>query len=173
MRLAAEEKHCLEELYLYHNVAIDQLRRAPLVLKNITDAFCSMTGRDCDAATLHRYMMNRRKNADWPKLGAKARKFPGAAEEFAEDELTLLESLYIEVDETSDELLLSPKIAKEVSLRFAKETGRIVPGPTLVAAIFQRRKRRAWARIRAGQPRAAQPAPFSDISIVAKQFRHA
>lgn len=173
MRLAAEEKHCLEELYLHHGIATDQLRRVPVVLNSITAAFNRMTGRDFDAATLHRYMVNRRKNKDWPCLGTRARKFASVLDDFTEDELVLLESLYVEFNKTSDELLFSPKTARALADLFAKKAGRIMPGHTLVAAIFQKRKRGEWACIREGQQAAAEAAPFSDIQVVAKKFKQA
>jgi hypothetical protein len=173
MRLAAEEKHCLEELYLHHGIATDQLRRVPVVINSITAAFNRMTGRDFDAATLHRYMVNRRKNKDWPCLGTRARKFPSVLSDFTHDELAILESLYVDFNKTSDELLFSPKTAKTLADLFAKKAGRIVPGHMVVAAIFQKRKRGVWACIREGKEAVTEAAPFSDIQIVAKKFKQA
>lgn len=173
MKLAAAEKLCLEGLYLHHGVATDQLRRIPAVLNAITGAFNRITGQETDAPTLHRYMVNRRKNKDWPCLGDKARKFSPPADEFDEDQIAVLEAIYIEINKTSDELLFSPKTAKLLSDRFAKEIGEIVPGHKLIAAIFQKRKRGEWACIREGVKKPAVAAPFSDIPIVARKFKQA
>jgi len=61
------EKPVLEQLYLERGVATDQLRRAPQVLMQITDAFNHITGHNIDPGLLLRYIINRRKQADWPR----------------------------------------------------------------------------------------------------------
>lgn len=173
MKLAPEEKLCLEELYLSHRVATDQLRRVPAVLNKITAAFNRMTGRNEDAATLLRYMVGRRKHKDWPRLGSSAKRFESAILEFSQEELGVVQSLYVEINQTSDELLFSPKTARLLADRFAQKAGRIVPGYKIVAAIFQKRKRGEWACIREDKTEAAEAKAFSDIAEVEKRYKQA
>ena len=104
------EKPVLEQLYLAHGVATDQLRRAPQVLMEITDGFNHITGRDIDPGLLLRYMFNRRKASDWPKLGPKARKFGSVLHELTPPQLEFLRQIYLELDIPSDEFLFKTSI---------------------------------------------------------------
>lgn len=172
MKLTAEQKLCLEELYLHYAVATDQLRRAPAVLNKIAAAFCGMTGIDADPPELLRYMMNRRKNGDWPCLGARARRFPQAVRALTEHQLSLLKDSYVELDVTSDEILLQPAFAKRFCALFAQRAGAILPAHTLIPALFQLRKRGQLPTIReevAKENKAAAEA-FADIAEVVKKY---
>ena len=63
--LTPDEKESLEAIYLSKEVATDQLRRAPTVFAEITEAFYAATGRaDIEAGLLLRYIFNRRKQKD-------------------------------------------------------------------------------------------------------------
>ncbi len=142
------EKPILEQLYLAHGVATDQLRRAPEVLMQITDSFNHVTGRDISHGRLLRYMFNRRKAADWPKLGTKARKFGSVLHELTPAQLEHLRQVYLALDIPSDEFLFKVELTREIEHRFTGLSKIRIPGYTLVAAIVAKRKRGLWIKIR-------------------------
>jgi hypothetical protein len=142
------EKPVLEQLYLAHGVATDQLRRVPQVLLEITQSFNHVAGRDLDPALLLRYMINRRKQKDWPTLGAAARKFDSVLDEFTPSQIETLRQIYLELDVPSDEFLFRVELTRAIENRFRGLTGVRIAGYTLVAAIVAKRKRGLWVRIR-------------------------
>jgi hypothetical protein len=173
MRLSPDQKLCLEELYLVHLVATDQLKRVPGVLNRITSTFNGICATTYEPEVLHRYMMNRRKNADWPKLGTRARKFEPAYTLLTSHQLAVLENIYVNLDVPSDEYLFSPDFARSLVNDFAKKSGTILPAATLIAVIFAKRKRGEWVCIReeiANENKAASEA-FSDIKVVDQIFK--
>lgn len=142
------EKPVLEQLYLGHGVATDQLRRVPRVLLQITQSFNHITGRDLESALLLRYMMNRRKQKDWPTLGATARRFDSVLDELTSAQMETLRQIYLELDIPSDEFLFRVDLTRKIESRFRGLTGVGIPGYTLVAVIVAKRKRGLWVRIR-------------------------
>lgn len=173
MKLSPDQKLCLEELYLRHRVPTDQLKRAPTVLNRITSAFNGICDTAHEAETLLRYMVNRRKNQDWPRLGDRAVRFPPAYQLLTDHQLKVLEDIYVNLDIPSDEYLFSPDFAKSLAKEFAKKSGTILPSPTLIAVIFAKRKRREWVCIReevANENKAAAKA-FGDIEEVDRAFK--
>ena len=167
MKLSADEKLCLENLYTHFAVPTDQLRRVPTVLGRITGAFCRLTGRNEESGEVLRYMINRRKNKDWPTLGTAAKKFEPAAHAFEEGESEILKEIYLKLDIPSDEFLFKPDHGRAIAQEFARRVGRIVPAPTVVAAIMQKRKRGEWPCIR----EEILGGEFADIKEVAKKHR--
>jgi hypothetical protein len=173
MKLSPEKKLCLEELYCHYTTATDQLKRSPVVLSRITAAFNNMTGCDFDSGTLLRYMVNRRKNKDWPCLGDRAQRLAPLTSVLTETQLTILEAIYVERDVTSDEYLFNPAFAKALVNEFAKRAGVIVPAATLISVIFAKRKRGDWVCIReevADENKAAAKA-FSDMEEADRIFK--
>jgi hypothetical protein len=142
------EKPVLEQLYLAHGVATDQLRRVPQVLLEMTQSFNHITGRDFDSAILLRYMINRRKRKDWPTLGATARRFDSVLDELTAAQTETLRQVYLELDIPSDEFLFRVELTRKIESRFRGLTGVRIPGYTLVAVIVAKRKRGLWVRIR-------------------------
>ena len=142
------EKPALEQLYLAHGVATDQLRRAPQVLREITESFNHIAGRDLDQGLLLRYMINRRKQKDWPTLGGTARKFDSVLDELTPSQMETLRQIYLELDIPSDEFLFQTDLTRRIENRFRGLTGTRVPGYTLVAVIVAKRKRGLWVKIR-------------------------
>ena len=155
------EKPVLEQLYLAHGVATDQLRRAPKVLMEIADTFNHVAGRDIEPGLLLRYMINRRKQADWPTLGPKARKFDSVLNELKPKQLEFLRQVYLELDIPSDEFLFKADLTRTIEQRFKGLSGTRIPGYKLVAVIVAKRKRGLWLKIREGQ--------FGDIEQLAQK----
>ena len=168
--LDKEERHALEALYTAFRVATDQLRRAPDVLQAIAEGFERTTSRRIDTGTLLRYMLNRRKAGNWPKLGKTAQRFgtslldmlPAAA-------IESLKQVYVTIDIPLDEYLFRRKLVAELERRFATVAGSSESGDTLVAVMMALRKRGLWPTIR--EATAEQLRPFGDIDDVVK--RHA
>lgn len=157
------EKPILEELYIRHGVTVDQLRtREPQTLHEIVAAFNRMTSRDFSTNRILRYMMNRRKQADWPTLGKKAKKFESLTNLLTSSQLAVLKQIYFDLDTPSDELLFKPTMRQEISKRFEGLTGIRYSGDKLVAVIMAKRKRGLWIRIREA---------FGDIAQISKQSR--
>lgn len=158
------EKPVLEALYLAQTVASDQLRRDPKILNTITAAFNRFTGRNLDPNLLVRYIFDRRKAADWPRLGSRARKFESVLDLLTSPQLMSLKHIYLSLDITSDELLFAPASMRQIAQRFHSETGDTIPGSTLVAVIVAKRKRGKWVGLRE---------EFADIAVVEKSLRAA
>jgi len=156
---ADTEKPILEQLYIAHGVATDQLRRERHTLFQIRDSFNHLTSRDLDADTLLRYMFNRRKQADWPKLGDRAKKLESVLNELTAPQLAALKQIYLDLDIPSDEFLFDQKRTREIADRFQRFTGTSIRGYVLVAVIVAKRKRGLWVRIREDA--------FSDIAELA------
>ena len=167
MKLNPDEKACLENLYLQLAVATDQLRRVPIELRAMVAAFNQMTGREERASDLVRYMRNRRKNKDWPLLGGRARKFESAFAELDEDHLDVLEELYVEIDQTVDELDHSTKLASVLRKKFSARTGMVLPASRLVAALMAMRKAGLLPCIREEK---SMDVGFDDIDDVIRDF---
>jgi hypothetical protein len=162
-RLSADEKEALEAIYLSREVATDQLRRAPGVLADIVDAFHAATGRtDVDAALLLRYVVNRRKDKDWPRLGNRAQRFAPVTSHLTPSQLSALRTVYETFDQTSDELMFSPRLMRRIAGMFREATGTTVPGSVLVAVTIAKRKRGEWPCIRTSDR------AFADIPTVAR-----
>jgi hypothetical protein len=151
------EKPILEGLYLEHHIATDQLRRDYESLVKITRAFNQITGRDFEEGMLLQYMFNRRKAQDWPKLGTSAKKFRSVLNLLPAEQITVLKNIYLDLDITSDKFLFDPAQISKIAQRFQKETGKRIPGPTLVGIIVAKRKRGEWPKIREA---------FGDISAL-------
>lgn len=142
------DKEILEGLYLTHCVATDQLRRDPRTLTIITRTFNQMTGRDESSNDLLSYMMNRRKDADWPRLGNQAKRFEPVTELLTEAQLEVLRHIYVTMDIPSDQYVCRATLSHRIADLFQAGTGVSVSPQTLVAIIVAKRKRGVWVRIR-------------------------
>lgn len=166
--LDAVEKRTLEKLYLTYRVATDQLRRCPEVLQAIADGFERITSRRIDAGTLLRYMFNRRKEADWPKLGEKAKRFSTSLLDLLPSSLVeVLKRVYVAIDIPLDEYLFRRKLVTEIERRYAIESGFSETGDVLVAVMVAFRKRGLWPTIR--EATSEKLHPFADIEEVARK----
>jgi hypothetical protein len=163
--LTPDQKESLEAIYLSREVASDQLRRDSDALGGIVDTFRAATGReDIDAGLLLKYIFNRRKGKDWPRLGVRAKRFEPVEKLLSSSELSALEEVYQGLDETSDNLMFSTAMMRRVAQLFREATGQSRPGSVLVAVIVAKRKRRQWIRIREGDR------AFADIADVARKY---
>jgi hypothetical protein len=164
-----DEKPALEKLYSTYGVATDQLRRAPEVLQAIADGFARVASRRIDAGTLLRYMLNRRKAADWVRLGHKAKRFSTSLLDLLTAEaVDVLRSIYVAIDIPLDEYLFRRKLVMELERRYAAKSSSSESGDVLVAVMMSYRKRGNWPTIREATPEKLRP--FGDIDEVARKF---
>lgn len=152
-----EEKTALEEIYMQFGVATDQLRRTPQTLRDITDLFNQITSHNLNSNELLRYMFNRRKAKDWPRLGTSAKKFESVLNSMNSSQIETLKQIYFELDEPSDEFLFKPELMRKIARRFEGLTGAKISSSILVAVIVAKRKRGLWVKIRE---------PFADIADI-------
>lgn len=153
------EKPVLEQLYIDHAVPSGQLRRDSKTLTAITTTFNRIASRDLDEGTLLRYIFNRRKQRDWPRLESRAKKFTSAVHFVAAEHEPILQKIYEQLDESSDDILFDKSVIRTLAQRFHEETDTFVSGPHIVAFIFAKRKRGEWVKTR--------KTAFSDIDEVA------
>lgn len=166
--LDGPEKQALEKLYLSYRVATDQLRRCPDVLRAIADGFERVTSRRIDAGTLLRYMINRRKDSDWPKLGANAKRFGTSLTDLLPMPLVeTLKQIYVAIDIPVDEYLFRRKLVAELERRYMAATNSNESGDVLVPVMMAFRKRGSWPTIREATAEKLQP--FADIDEVAQK----
>jgi hypothetical protein len=163
------EKPTLEKLYVSYRVATDQLRRCPDVLRAIADGFERIASRRIDTGTLLRYMLNRRKESDWPKLGANAKRFSTSMLDLLPANLVdTLKRIYVAIDIPLDEYLFRRKLVAEIERRYGAETRTGESGDVLVAVMIAFRKRGLWPTIREATPEKLRP--FGDIEEVARKY---
>ena len=171
MRLDPPDKECLEALYKHHAVATDQLKRIPGVLSQITSAFHRLTGRDENGDELLRYMINRRKKADWPCLGNKAKQLPVPSSLLEEGDVEVLAEAYESIGVPLDEYLVTRNLPRRLADRFAHLTGRTsARAPDLVAALVAYRKRGLLVCLEEEKKSKSDEA-FSDIAEVVRMTR--
>lgn len=173
MRLTPAFKQALEGFYVYHAVPTDQLKRQRGVLRMITDAFNGVCDTRYEPDLLLRYMINRRKNSDWPRLAERARRFESPVSLLTDHQLTVLEDIYVRLDITSDEYLYGAEFSRMLVAEFGKRTAVIMPGPTLVAVIVAKRKRGEWVTIReeVEKENKAASGAFTDIEEADRIFK--
>jgi hypothetical protein len=143
IKVTPPEKRTLEELYIRKRVPTDQFKERPDALAMLVDDWCKLTGRVEAVDEVARYMINRRKNHDWPTLGDDHLPSP-QHEELTADERDILVQIYVEdvlvFGRASDILSSDEQIRDLVSREFAAKTNRIVPGLRLAAILEAMRK---------------------------------
>jgi hypothetical protein len=170
--LDADEKRALEAIYKSFRVPTDQLRRASDVLLAIAAAFERSTSRRIETGILLRYMFNRRKDKDWPKLGRRAEKFPSMLNLLPPDQIAVLEKAYEQIGRPVDEYQFRPALARDLAERFTRATGLVEDAEVLAAVMTARRKRGIWPALfeeNVGE----KDRPFGDIAEVHKKYKSA
>ena len=138
-------------------------------MQAIADGFERVTSRRIDTGTLLRYMLNRRKDADWPKLGAKAERFSTSLVDLLPAAcVDVLRRIYVAMDIPLDEYLFRRKLVAALEQRYAAEARSSESGDVLVAVMMAYRKRGLWPTIREATPEKLRP--FADIDEVAKRY---
>lgn len=142
--LNPEEKKVLEELYLSYRVPTDQLRRCSDILILISSGFERLTSRRLEPGHLLRYMFNRRKDKDWPKLGKRSKKFESLFDFLTKDQIEALKKAYEQIRKPVDDYQFNTTLANDLGKLFHKFTGSSERGELLVAVMTSHRKRGEW-----------------------------
>jgi hypothetical protein len=142
------DKQTLEGLYVNECVATDQLRRDPATLARITRTFNQLTGRDDSSSDLLAYMINRRKEKDWPRLEGNAKRFEPVTDLLTDEQLEVLRGIYVTLDVPSDQYICRVQLGRRIADLFHASTSARFPAQLLVAVIVAKRKRGLWVRIR-------------------------
>ena len=163
--LNIEEKQALEGLYLFHKIPTDQLKRNPSVLEKIAATFHLVSGRNIEPEKLHRYMINRRKKKDWPKLGREYVRFESPKKYLCQDDYSALRICYADIGVSIDEYLFRPELVSLLEKKFAAIADKVIGGQSLIAAMMTERKSGNWSGSEDQAPMSKQK-PFSDIEEV-------
>tara|TARA_R110002095_G_scaffold215553_1_gene210108 strand:+ start:2053 stop:2550 length:498 start_codon:yes stop_codon:yes gene_type:complete len=160
-----DEDEALRALYLEYNIPSDQYIQRPDDLKLLVDSWNCLTSREETPTDILHYILNRRKQGKWEKLGRAAGKdFVRPRLAFTDEELAVLDEIHEELQIASDRFALDSELAQTLQQEFAKRTSRIVPAMILAAEMINRRKSGALATLK---PKSGdEDLGFSDISQV-------
>lgn len=167
LRLVSNEDELLRTLYREFNIPTDQYPQRPEDLIRLVATFNNLTGRKELGPEILHYMITRRKNGDWERLGRDAGNgFSRPRVAFTEEELKHLDAIHEELQIASDNFALNSDLAEKLQREFARRTNRIIPSMILAAEMINRRKVGALATLK---PKADdQDLGFSDMNEVAK-----
>lgn len=166
LQVLPHEDELLRTLYREYNVPTDQFPQRADDLIRLVATWNGFTGRNEAAPDVLHYMVNKRKNGQWERLGRTAGS--GSAPQrltFSAEELTQFDAIHEELQIASDNYALNPEAANKLQAEFARRTGRIVPAMILAAAMVYRRKNGNLTTLRPKSDE--QDLGFSDIDQVA------
>jgi hypothetical protein len=167
LQLQKDEDASLRALYREFHIPTDQYPHRPGDLQRLVAAWNQLTGRNESASDVLHYMINRRKQKKWERLGRDAGSdFQRPQVTFTDEEFQHLDAIHEELQVASDNYAINPDLAKRLQKEFARRTGRLVPPMTLAAEMISRRKAGALATLK---PKAGgEDVGFSDIDEVAR-----
>jgi len=167
LQLLAHEDEVLRALYREAKIPTDQFPQRPDDLFRLVSAWNGFTGRNESPSDVLHYMVNKRKNGQWERLGrAAGTGFAPQRLTFSPEELNELDAIHEDLQIASDSYAINPEASKKLQEEFARRIGRIVPGMILAAAMVYRRKN---GNLKTLRPKSdEQGLGFSDIDQVAK-----
>jgi hypothetical protein len=166
LQILPHEDELLRTLYREYNVPTDQFPQRPDDLFRLVSTWNGLIGRNESPSDVLHYMVNKRKNGQWERLGRASGS--GLAPQrltFSPEELMQLDVIHEELQIASDNYALDPEASKKLQDEFARRTGRIVPGMILAAAMVYRRKNGNLTTLRPKSDE--QDLGFSDIDQIA------
>jgi hypothetical protein len=166
LRLLSHEDEFLRKLYREFNITTDDYPSFPGELVKLVDIWNGLTGREEAAPDVLHYMVTKRKNSDWVRLGRKTNKQVASLQvSFSVEELNHLDAIHESLQIASDNFALNSEDGERLQQEFARRTGRIVPAMILAAAMIRRRKDGVLATLR---PKAKDSdRGFADINEIA------
>lgn len=173
--LDENEKKVAKNLYKAYRVPTDQLRRCPDILHEIAGGFERLTSRRIEPGILLRYMFNRRKQNDWPRLGRRAEKFVSLLSLLPPDQVAALEQVYEKIGKSVDLYQFRPTLMRQLAQDFHTATGIDEDGEVLAAVMTARRKRGLWPALFSEQQEELRGktagGSFSDIGEVHRKYK--
>jgi hypothetical protein len=167
LQLLPPEDELLRTLYRQENIPTDQYPQRHDDLLRLVSNWNGFTGRNESAADVLHYMVTKRKNGKWERLGrTTCNTLAPQRLAFSPEELGQLDAIHEELQIPSDNYALNPELAEKLKNEFARRTNRIVPGTILAAAMIYRRKIGNLARTRPANDE--RTIGFTDIDQVAQ-----
>ena len=166
LRLESSEDELLRTLYRDFNIPTDQYPQRPDDLTLLVSTWNSLTGRNELPPDVLHYMITKRKDGLWERLGRDAGKdFTPVAISFTKEEFGHLDAIHEEFQIASDNYALNSDAADRLQKEFARRSGRIIPAMILAAAMIGRRKAGALATLK---PKSSdEGVPFADLDEAA------
>ncbi|MBX3420667.1 MAG: hypothetical protein KF752_03835 [Pirellulaceae bacterium] len=162
------EDKVLRDLYTQANIPSDQYPQRNEELESLVADWNSICCREEAPADLLHYMVTKRKNGQWVRLGrTSCERLKNVSEGLSEEELQTLDAIHEDLQIASDRFALDSELSKQLQTEFAKRTGRIYPPLLLAAAMIRRRKAGTLATLR--PTRTDQDSAFADIDKVVGQ----
>ena len=147
--LSTHEVELLKELYLQKGIPSDQYAKRPVDLAEFIAQWNAMSERNDTAGEVLHYIKSKRRHKLWPTFGGMHQRmaewqdgvlYPAEWEALR----AVYEAKLVPLGMGSDNLAYDEALAKQCAQEFARLTGRIVSGQTLLALIMAKRKRGDW-----------------------------
>jgi hypothetical protein len=132
----------LAKLYVTRRIATDRYMNRPDDLRDLTDTFNGLTGREDTPEDILHYMQTKRRTKDaWPTLDGDHLRLPVVLGHLIEREHTeTLKKLFLEFGRGVEAFTHEPDLARALEKRFAEETGVRNRGYVLATAMLELRK---------------------------------
>jgi hypothetical protein len=174
IRLTPELDRLLREVYVQIGVPRDQYKRRPKELALLGSRWRKLSGRDDSPEELVRYIKNQQKaktrllargDAPWPTFNGAHKRKPAPSVILTDEQLEILRHIYekmvVPLGIGVDLVEADAQLCKAISKEFAKQTGMVVPGLTLVSIAEDKRKRGLWFKV--GRGGADRGIDFADM----------
>jgi hypothetical protein len=120
-----------------------------------------MTDRSDSSEDVLHYMVTRRKDGKWEKLGKGSTPEHTFFDKFDDDDWKAIDAIYEELQIASDNFAFDEVLSKKFAREFARRRGRVVPALELAAAVVTRRK---GAKLKTLKPKPSEDdLGFNDI----------
>ena len=142
IRLNPIEHETLARLYVEKRIATDRYMHRPNDLRDLTNAFNGLTGReDAPPDILHYMQTKRRRKGQWPTLDGTHLRLPVVLGRLVDDEhKEVLKHLYTELGEGPERFVHHRDLAVQLERRFLEETGVRRRAYVLATAMMELRK---------------------------------
>jgi hypothetical protein len=142
IRLNPIEHETLARLYVEKRIATDRYMHRPNDLRDLTNAFNGLTGRDDAPGDVLHYMQTKRRRAGlWPTLDGTHIRLPVVLGRLVDDDhKELLKRLYTELGEGPERFVHHSDLGAKLEQRFLEETGVQRRAYVLATAMMELRK---------------------------------
>lgn len=142
IRLNPIERETLARLYVERLIATDRYMHRPRDLKDLTDTFNALTGRDDTPEDVLHYMQTkRRRSGQWPTLDGNHRRLSVVLGNLIEaDFIDVLKSLYTELKRGAEAFIQDRALGRVLERRFFEVTGVQKRAFVLATAMMELRK---------------------------------
>lgn len=139
--LAREDDALLRLLYLQWKIPTDQFARRPEDMDAFTKNWNNLAGRSDSSIELLHYIVTKRKNGQWVRLGEDHQEMPDRQHAaLSGEDCMILDEIYEDLQIPSDRLVVDNEASTRFAQEFARRTGKIIPPIILSATMVTRRK---------------------------------